>query len=270
MIFWNLHFTSLITFIIIFILWLFLFWLIYKNQNKKSLILLFISFLFLIINIFEIKWWYNNKIENVDWWKIVFALDVSKSMLSEDIKNKSNLISRFEASKWLIDNFIQKYTNNLYWLIVFAWESLEVLPFTNDSWVFKTVLYWVNNWNVSKNWTNLNSVFSSLETYFSWEMNWWLAVIFTDWWDEDISISTDLINSLKNDWIKILLVWVWTTSWTKIPDWSDFFWRKVYKQFLWKDVISKLNSKVLSNISTKNNIDYISINNISDFDEVND
>jgi len=232
-------------------------------------IFLFFSFFFLIINLFEIKWWYNTKLENIKWWKIVFVLDVSKSMNVLDIWGDNIKISRLNTSKWLIEEFI-KNTDNTYWLIVFAWEALEMLPFTSDIWIFKTVLYWLSNNNISKYWTNLNSVFESLLSYFSSNNDWWLAVIFTDGWDEYIDTSSDLIESLNNKWVKIVLIWVWTKQWWKIPVWKDFFGKNIYKIYNNKIVISKLNNKELTNISTKYNIDYINISNKNDIKKVND
>lgn len=270
MIFWNLNNLSLVIFISLLILWWFFLRSIYKKENTRlNIVILFLSFLFLIINIFEIKWWFNSKNEIIEWWKIVFVLDVSKSMNAADIKNNNNLLTRFDTSKWIIDFYISKYLENNYGLIIFAWEALETLPFTNDSWVFKTVLHWVNNWNLSKYWTNLNSVFNSLHNYFTWDDDWWLAVIFTDWWDEEIEISNELIDSLQKKRIKLLLVWVGSVAWWKIQTWNDFFWRAIYKTYNWEEVITKLNNKVLNNISSKFDIWYIYIDDTSDISKIN-
>lgn len=277
MLFSNLHTISITIFIILLFYWWFILfslyikipeWKIFLN-NKLSIIFLFLSFLFILINLFEIKWGVNNDNKDIEWWKIVFVLDVSKSMNAEDIINNWKKISRFETSKLLINSYISEYLNNTYWLIAFAWEALEILPFTSDYWIYKTVLYWVNNWNISKNGTNLNSVFTSLHNYFTTEDEWWLVVIFTDWWDDDINISKEFIFSLKNKWIKILIVWIWTDYWEKIKDWYDLFWRNIYKTYNWKLVITKLNNKVLKNISNKFDLWYISVSTIDDFVDIN-
>jgi Ca-activated chloride channel family protein len=269
MIFWNLNFSTIIIFILLFIIWIVFLFLIYRKSNNKWIILLFLSFLFLIINIFEIKWWFNENIEKIEWWNIVFILDVSKSMNSLDIKNNNKYFSRLNTSKDLIKNYISKNSNNNYWLIIFAWEALEVLPFTSYFDIFNTILFWINNSNISKSWTNLNSVFDSLENYFVWNNIWWLAVIFTDGWDEKISINDEQLLSLKNKWVKIILVWVGSEKWAEIPIWKDLFWMDIYKLYNWEKVITKLNNNELNNISKNNNIDYIVLDNINDFDKIN-
>lgn len=264
----NTHFMTIITFILLIIIWWVFLRLMYNKSNNKNLILLFLTFFFIIINIFEIKWWYNTDLENVEWWKVVFAVDVSKSMLAKDITYWDNILSRLEWAKWLIWEYITTNQFNLYGLIVFAWESLEVLPFTNDLSIFKTILFWINNDNISKYWSDLNNVFNSLSIYFEWETDWWLAVIFTDWWDEDIVIWKEVLSELEEKNIKILLVWVWTERWAKIPVSKDFFWRPIFKKYNWEEVITKLNSKQLKSFSNKYNFDYFTLDNTDNFNNI--
>ena len=269
MIFWNFNTLSLIVFSSLFLIWwIFLFRLIIK-WKKLSILFLLLSFLLVILNIFEIKWWFNENIEKIEWWNIVFVLDISKSMNSLDIRNDSMISSRLDISKNLIYDFISKSIYNNYGLIIFAWESLEVLPFTSDIDVFSTILFWVNSSNISKFWTDLNSVFYSLENYFIWNDFWWLAVIFTDWWDDVININKQQLLSLKNKWIKIILVWVGSNKWIWIPVWKDFFWRDIYKTYNWKKVITKLNYDELNKVSDINNIDYIVLDDVADFNKIN-
>lgn len=239
-----------------------------KQKNKLSVLFLALSLFFILINIFDIYWWLKKWTENIEWWKVVFVLDVSTSMDVQDVKNNNNFISRLWASKDLIQSYISKYINNNYGLMIFAWETVEVLPFTNDADIFNTILFWVNNTNISKVWTNLDSVFSSLENYFVSENDWWLVVIFSDLWDEKITIDKNQLELLKSKWIKILLVWVGSENWWRIPIWKDFFWMDVYKVYNGREVVSKLNISGLKNISQKYNIDNIILNDMKDFDSI--
>jgi hypothetical protein len=271
MILWNFNPFSLFLFIILLLIWSILLRLIYfKQKNKISVIFLFISVIFLLINIFEIKWWYKNSTENIEWGKIVFVVDVSSSMDVQDIKDNRTFFSRLWSSKEVIKKYITKYINNNYGLMIFAWETMEVLPFTNDIDIYNTVLFWINNTNISKLWTNLDSVFSSLENYFVSEKEWWLVIIFSDLWEEEINIDKEQLNLLKNKWIKILLIWVGSDNWWKIPIWKDFFWENVYKVYNWQEIISKLNTSELKRISNQYNLDYIIFDNMNNFDDISD
>ena len=268
MIFWNLNNLSILIFIILLLLWLFFSLLLFKREKLKVLFIFF-SYLFLIINIFEFKWWYNTQIYNIEWWKVVFVLDVSKSMNVLDIDYNNVDKSRIATSKYLIEEYITN-SNNQYWLMVFAWSALEMLPFTSDLWIFKTVLSWLSNNNINKYWTNLNSVIELLHYYFINDLDGWLAVIFTDWWDDTINISKDLLNSLTEKNVKILIVWIWSLEWWYIPEWVDFFWKQLYKTYKNKIITSKLNNIELENISSEHDFDYLKISNKSDFNKIDE
>lgn len=271
MIFLNFNYLTLFIFFLLIIIWgVFLRWFYFKQKNKISILFLFLALLFLIINIFEIKWWFKNWIEKTEWWKVVFALDVSKSMQVQDIKNNNIFFTRLVWSKEIIKKYISENRNNDYWLIIFAWETVEVLPFTNDLDIFNTILYWVSDLNIPRLWTNLNSVFSSLENYFVSEEDWWLVVIFSDLWEEKININKEQLEKLKNKWVKILLVWVGTDKWWKILTWKDLFWREIYKLYNWEEVISKLNIRELNRISKEYYINKTVFDDINDFELISD
>lgn len=269
MVFSNLNIQTITLFTILFLLWIVLLFLIWKkNKNVSSIIFLFLSFLFILINIFEIKWWYNSEIVKFESWRILFVVDVSKSMDANDVLEYSNNISRMNLSKYIINNYIWKNLSNLYWLIIFAWEAIETLPFTNEITLFKNVINSLDSTKISLVWTNLNSVFESINDYFFLENYWWLVVVFTDWWDENIEISDNLIKLIKNNWVKILLVWVWTSSWWRIPLWTDNMWKIIYKKYNWNELLTRLNKDQLIRLSNTYNFSYMSIYNIDSYNEL--
>ena len=68
-------------------------------------------------------------------------------------------------------------------LFAFAGETLELLPFTNDIWLFQTILNGVDKNNVSKYWTDFQWLFQIISDYVEQEENAWTIVIFTDGWE---------------------------------------------------------------------------------------
>ena len=66
---------------------------------------------------------------------IVFVLDVSKSMLAQDIKP-----NRLEKAKMIISDFLQSGTQNRVALVVFAGSSAVACPLTLDYGFFRSVL----------------------------------------------------------------------------------------------------------------------------------
>ena len=57
----------------------------------------------------------------------IIALDISNSMLAEDV-----VPSRLDKSKMLIENLVDKFTNDKVGLVVFAGDAFVQLPITSD------------------------------------------------------------------------------------------------------------------------------------------
>lgn len=73
--------------------------------------------------------WPNTKIKkNIEGIDIVLALDVSDSMLIEDMKP----LNRLESAKETIKKFVEKRTSDRIGLVVFAGESFTMVPPTLD------------------------------------------------------------------------------------------------------------------------------------------
>jgi hypothetical protein len=253
----------------ILLLWfLYFLYRLYKQWVKKyRLLFLFLSFFFLSINILWIKWEIIKSIKNTNLSKIVFVMDVSKSMNSKDIISSNHYISRLLFVKESILKFI-KTSYNKYWLIIFAWEASEILPFTTDYSIFSTILPDLDSDNIFEIGTNIDSVFVSLEHYFL-DNEWgWTVIIFTDWGEWNIESDIKKYNILKNKNINIILVWVGTLKWAKIPIWKDIYWKDIYKKYNNNYVVTKLNEKWLIDLSKKFNIKYLKLNNYNDFKKI--
>jgi len=105
-------------------------------HNKKSFkekivnlpyILKLISMCFIIISLCRPQTknsWIENKTEGID---IIIALDVSGSMLAQDLSP-----SRLEASKKIAIDFIKNRINDRIGIVVFSGESFTQCPITSD------------------------------------------------------------------------------------------------------------------------------------------
>ena len=258
----NFNFFVILIFVISLFFWITYFY--YFSKNNKNIIkyiFLAISFLLIIINIFWIKSTFNIGNKNILWWKVLFVMDVSKSMNTDDIIWQNKMISRLDFTKNFIKDFVINNRKNNYSLTVFAWETLEILPFTNDISLFLKILNWINNDNVSKNWSELIWVFESIIDCFPWNENW-TVVIFTDGWDEKIDLLKNTVNNINSKKINIIIAWVWSTKWDYIPDWYDVWWNIIYKTYQWKKILSKLNYKNMSDIASNFDFNFFTIDSI--------
>ncbi len=204
----------------------------------------------------------KKKNTTTEWTNIVFVLDVSKSMNALDFSEWNSIFSRLIAAKNFIADFISKNQWNRYSLVVFAWDTQRVLPFTSDAELFVTMLSAIDENNVSKQGTNLVGALKDWFKNFTVDNDFWSLVLISDWSDEK-SINLSELRDLKNDKIKLLVVWVWTTAWANIPIWQDPFWQIMYKTYGGQKVVTKLNESSLKEVANYFSWDYYNLDKLS-------
>ncbi|MEN9488484.1 MAG: hypothetical protein RL494_749, partial [Bacteroidota bacterium] len=103
------------------------------------------------------------KREGID---IVFAIDVSKSMLCEDIAP-----NRLEKSKQVVSQIINNLGSDRIGIIAYAGSAFPVLPITTDYNVAKMFLQSMNTGMVSSQGSNLDEAIKLSEKYFEGSPN---------------------------------------------------------------------------------------------------
>lgn len=98
------------------------------------------------------------KREGID---IVFAVDVSKSMLAEDVAP-----SRLEKSKQLVSQIVNQLGNDRIGIVAYAGSAFPVLPITTDYSVAKMFLQSMSPDMVSSQGTSLDEAIKLSATYF--------------------------------------------------------------------------------------------------------
>jgi Ca-activated chloride channel family protein len=98
------------------------------------------------------------KREGID---IVFAMDISKSMLAEDVAP-----SRLEKSKQIVSQIINQLGNDRIGIVAYAGSAFPVLPITTDYSVAKMFLQSMNTEMVSSQGTSLDEAIKLSATYF--------------------------------------------------------------------------------------------------------
>lgn len=267
MIFTNFGLFSVVLFFIIIFLWIYFLKFNYKENNnfkRAWKVFLFFTLLLISISLFWPRWWLKDSVLQVKWLNVAFLLDVSKSMYSFDEEEESRLI----RAKRLINNFVFSNKENKYSLTIFSWEALKIIPFTFDLNIFNTFLNWVNDKDLSKHGTDLEEAISVWITNFiDTELKWWVLVLITDWWDEQIKDFTLIKRNLDKKKIKLIIIWIWSLKWSYIPTWIDFFWKVNYKSYNGEFVVTKLKESELINISDKLNWEYFRWTDIEVFNK---
>jgi len=223
-------------------------------------------FLLLLISLLWPRGWVSKTYQNYIWSNIVFLIDVSTSMDALDFD--SQYASRLDIAKYTISQFIESHPNNKYALDVFSWDSVKLLPFTNDQSIYQTVLSGVSQSNVWTPWTDIIWALETSISHFDVD-DTGLIVMLTDWWDDPIEWIWELKNILEDKNIELFVVWVWSEKWSYIPAGTDLFGRTLYKTYNGEKVITRLNNDELQSIS-KGVWTYKKLDSVSDLESIID
>ena len=149
------------------------------------------------------------KREGVD---VVFALDVSKSMLAEDIAP-----NRLEKAKQIISKIIDKLGSDRVGVIIYAGNSYPLLPITTDHAAAKMFLQNANPDMVSSQGTAINEALNLAKTYYNndEQTNRFLIIISDG---EDHQEETKQVaENMAKDGIKVYTIGVGTENGGPIP-----------------------------------------------------
>lgn len=187
---------------------------------------------------------------------IIVALDVSRSMLSQDIKP-----TRLDRAKQLIGNMIDQLYNNRVGFVVFAGQAILQMPLTDDVGAMKMYLSNVNTNMVPIPGTAIGAALSVADQALqSPDKKHKAVILITD--GEDHDEATDkAVKQLYNDGVTVFTIGVGTPGGTPIFDPSVNGYMKDQNG---KVVISKLNEKELKNIAAGTNGSFVLLNNDED------
>lgn len=188
------------------------------------------------------------KREGVD---IVFALDVSKSMLAEDIAP-----NRLEKSKQIISKVIENLGSDRIGVIVYAGSAYPLLPITTDHASAKMFLQNANPDMVSSQGTAINEALDLAKTYYNNDdqTNKFL-IILSDGEDHEAQ-TVSLAETLTESGVKVFTVGVGTESGQPIPIRKNG--RMTYKKDRKGEVvITQRHAEVLKEIAEKTQGRYI-------------
>lgn len=228
-----------------------------------SLCILWVSLIFLLISLLGPR--YISREGNALWTHIAFVLDVSHSMNVVDVWYTQWTISRLDASKKIIWQFMTQNQNNQYALSIFSWDTQKVIPFSWVSDAFLSILNAANNKNVWWAWTDIGWAISGAVDFFHMQKEWGVIVVFTDWWDEEIVISEEWKNIFKERNIQVFFVGVWSNEGDYIPLGVDVFWNTRYAIYQGKKVVSRLHLSNLEWLAHRFGFDVFELQDMSSF-----
>ncbi|WP_347172724.1 VWA domain-containing protein [Polaribacter uvawellassae] len=181
-------------------------------KSVLKLVFLVIGFGFLIISLVNPKMGTKLKTVKREGVDVVFALDVSKSMLAEDIAP-----NRLEKAKQIISKIIDKLGSDRVGIIIYAGNSYPLLPITTDHAAAKMFLQNANPDMVSSQGTAINEALNLAKTYYNndEQTNRFLIIISDG---EDHQEDTKQVaQNMSKEGIKVYTIGVGTEKGGPIP-----------------------------------------------------
>ena len=226
---------------------------VFKSFLKIISILLALAFL--IVSLANPKM--GTKLETVkrQGVDIVFALDVSKSMLAEDIAP-----SRLEKAKQIITRIIDQLGSDRIGIIIYAGNSYPLLPITTDHAAAKMFLQNASTDMVSSQGTAINEAIQRAITYFdnNEQTNRFLFIV-SDGEDHEENAVSEAQEAVKQG-IKVYTVGVGTEKGAPIPMENIGSGISYKKDANGEVVITKMKEDVLREIANEGNGKYINGN----------
>ena len=192
------------------------------------------------------------KREGID---IVFAVDVSKSMLAEDVAP-----NRLDKSKQIVSQIINQLGSDRIGIVAYAGNAFPVLPITTDYSVAKMFLQSMNTDMVSSVGTSLNEAIKLSSTYYDDKKTSKLLIMISDGEDhsEGAEEAAEEANKLG---IKIITIGVGTEKGGTIPLKKNGVVEGFKKDNNNEVVITKLNQESLQTIAKATKGGYVNGNN---------
>ncbi|MEP5255861.1 MAG: VWA domain-containing protein [Winogradskyella arenosi] len=194
--------------------------------------------------------------EGVD---IVFAVDVSKSMLAEDIAP-----NRLEKSKQLVTQIVNNLVSDRVGIIAYAGKAFPQLPITTDYASAKMFLQNMNTDMLSSQGTAISEAIQLSKTYYDNEdQTNRVLVIISDGEDHD-GEAMSVAEEAAEQGIKILTVGVGDVKGGPIPIKRNGVILSYKKDNSGETVITRLNESTLKDIASEANGVYINGSNTAE------
>lgn len=223
----------------------------FKSTLKLIFFLLGLSFLILgLVNPKTGTRLQTVKREGVD---IVFAVDVSKSMLAEDIAP-----NRLEKARRLVSEIINQLAGDRIGIIAYAGQAYPQLPITTDYGAAKMFLQGLNTEMLSSQGTAIDAALELAGTYYddARKTNRVLFIL-SDGEDHSEASTPEAVEQVSQNGIRIFTIGVGTEKGAPIPLKTRGAAERFKKNAQGEVVITHLNQNVLSEIARDGGGEYI-------------
>lgn len=213
-------------------------------SNRKQVakfILLSLAYIFIVLGFANPQIGTKQELVKRQGIDVMIALDVSNSMMSDDVKP-----SRLDRAKNFISNFIDQLNNDRLGMIVFAGKAYMQMPLTVDYSAARMYLHTINTNMAPSQGTNIADAIELANQGFTQEDKAHKAlIIITDGEDNEGGVDENISDAVKQG-TKIYTLGVGSENGSPIPLGNDF-----KRDEDGNIVLSKLNQQMLKEIASK-------------------
>ena len=230
---------------------------IFKGVLKVLVICL--SIFFLVIALVNPK--IGTKLETIkrEGVDVVFAIDVSKSMLAEDIAP-----NRMEKSKQLVTQIINSLGSDRVGIIAYAGSAYPQLPITTDYSSAKLFLSQMNTNMLSSQGTAIREAIELAKTYYNDEEQTNRVLFIISDGEDHVGEAANIAEQANEEGIRIFTIGVGDTVGGPIPLKRNGIIQSYKKDQNGETVITRLNEETLKDIAAEANGEYIYGKNTAD------
>ena len=225
-----------------------------KSVFKSTLKIVVLSLAFICFILALVNPKMGTKLETVkrEGLDIVFAIDVSKSMLAEDIAP-----NRLEKSKQLVTQIINSLASDRIGIIAYAGKAFPQLPITTDYGSAKMFLQNMNTDMLSSQGTAINEAIELGITYYNKDDDTNRVLIILSDGEDHSEASTSIAEQASDEGIKIFTIGVGKAKGGPIPLKRRGVLTGYKKDKNGETVITKLNEETLKQIAETSDGSYI-------------
>ncbi|CAA0182690.1 Aerotolerance regulator BatB [Tenacibaculum maritimum] len=217
-----------------------------------KLVVFLLGLSFLIISLVNPKMGTKLKTVKREGVDVVFALDVSKSMLAEDVAP-----TRLEKAKQIISKIIDKLGSDRVGIIIYAGNAYPLLPITTDHASAKMFLQNANPDMVSSQGTAITEALNLAKTYYNNDEQTNRFLIMISDGEDHQEETKQIAQNLSNDGVKVYTIGIGTEKGAPIPIKLNGALIGYKKDRKGETVITQRKPKVLQAIADASNGSYI-------------
>jgi Ca-activated chloride channel family protein len=225
------------------------------NAYKIKNILVLSALLFIIIALARPQFGYKKRTIIKESSEIVISLDISRSMLAQDLKP-----NRLEKAKDLVLKIVEDNPDEKMGIILFAGSAMWQCPMTYDSQALKMFLQSVEVGSLPMGGTQISDAILLASKAVEKELsNGKVMILISDGEDHDSKIK-EAINKAKKVGLKIITIGIGTTDGSPVPVKDESGIIKDYiKDRTGQVVVSKINVNLLKSVASETGGKYFDV-----------